>query len=222
MLTRAQEKLIRSLHTKKGRDVSGLCLVEGEKAIEAAGSAVVFTFGSKDTPNFHRLVTTETPQPRAAVARIPVWSDSDITARDIIVVLDGVQDPGNVGAIQRACLGFDASLVLVDAADPTSPKVVRSSAGSIFSVPWQSLSRVRATDAIRGYGRPVYRLEKRKGARAFQAAQVEKPCVCIAGSEGSGIQLAVPGTSLFLPHSKSLESLNVGHALSIFLFCIRQ
>jgi len=99
MLSNAQEKLIRSLHRKKGREESGQCLVEGAKVIEAAGEAVDFTFTAEDTSEYAKLVTTETPQEVAAVARVPKWSDAEVADSPTLVVLDGVQDPGNVGAV---------------------------------------------------------------------------------------------------------------------------
>lgn len=217
MLTREQEKLIRSLATKKGRESSGLCLVEGKKAIETAGDAMVYTFGSKDTSRFGDLVTTETPQERAGVARIPQSSVRDITSRDVIVVLDGVQDPGNVGSILRLCLGFDASLVLIESADVTSPKVIRASVGTLFAVPWIRVERKDAPAALRALDRPVYRLEKIPDAKKFDAKKIKRPCLLIAGSEGGGIQLKIIGESIAVSHNTQLESLNVGHALAIVL-----
>lgn len=214
MLTKKQEKLILSLHTKKGRLASGLCLVEGKKNIDAAGKSIEFIFTEKDTNNFKKLVSTETPQPIAALARIPRPTMKDIIARPIIVLLDGVQDPGNVGAIIRLCLGFNASLLLVDSADPTSPKVIRSSAGAVFSVPWQTIPRTHAEDALFMLNRPVYRLEKSKKS---DATITDEKIVLIAGSEGRGILLPTKGKSFSIQHNSKLESLNVGHALAIVL-----
>ncbi|MDP2656554.1 MAG: RNA methyltransferase [bacterium] len=220
MLTKNQEKLIASLQTQKGRELEGLCLVEGKKVIETAGKAVLFTFTSKDTKQFKKLVTTETPQDLAGVATIPTWTIKDITKSSTIVVLDGIQDPGNVGSILRLCLGFDASLVLIESADITSPKVVRASAGTMFSVPWIECARKGADELIHKINRPVYRLEARKGATVVSNESIKKlenKVIIIAGSEGSGITLPVAGTSLRIPHDADLESLNVGHSLAILL-----
>ncbi len=221
MLTKEQEKLIRSLDTKKGRESSNLCLVEGKKAIETAGSAVVLVFEPKDTKHFSKLVTTQTPQAQAALARIPQWNISDITDRNVIVVLDGVQDPGNVGSILRLCLGYNASLVLIESADVTSSKVIRSSAGTLFQVPWIRVVRESALDTLMAFGRQIYRLEKVVGAKRFDAKNMKLPCCIIVGSEGTGIQLPITGHSLAISHNEKLESLNVGHALAIVLFSIK-
>lgn len=222
MLTREQEKLIRSLATKKGRELSGRCLVEGKKAIETAGSAVEYIFTSKNTPRFSQLVTTDTPQTEAAVALIPRWSISDISTRDVIVVLDGVQDPGNVGSILRLCLGYNASLILIESADITNSKVIRSSVGSFFQVPWIRIRRTDAMDVLMKFDRKVYRLEKIPGAKKIDSEKMKRPCLVILGSEGSGIQLTIAGRSVFIPHNTKLESLNVGHALAIFLYVISE
>ena len=217
MLSRAQEKLIRSLHTKKGRRETGLCLVEGRKPIETAGDALEFTFGRKDTAQFEKLATTDTPQELAGVAKIPSWSVEEVERSRTIVVLDGVQDPGNVGAILRLCLGFDASLILIESADPASPKVVRSSVGAMFHVPWIQATRTSAPDLLGSIDRPVFRLEKRKNASDLAAFASTGRAVLIAGSEGSGITLPTKGASIAIRHDKALESLNVGHALAVAL-----
>ncbi len=222
MLSKAQEKLILSLRTKKGRDAHGRCLVEGENVIAAAGDAVEFTFTPADTDRFDDLVTTETPQAMAGVARIPAWTLHDVWSRTTIVVLDGVQDPGNVGAIIRLCQGFNAALLLVDSADPTASKVVRSSAGALFSVPWVRVARQDAKDIVLSLRKPVYRLERDKdvgdavGPSPFLTAPAEQ-AILIAGSEGNGITLDISGSGVSIMHDPALESLNVGNALAIVL-----
>jgi TrmH family RNA methyltransferase len=221
MLTKAQEKLIRSLQTKKGRDETGLCLVEGEKVVEAARKYIDFEFAEEDSKDFKKLVTTVTPQMKAAVARIPTSVAEDVLARPFVVVLDGVQDPGNVGAILRLCLGFDAGLFLVDSADPANSKVIRSSAGAMFQVPWQRIKQNELYDIFQRANRPIYRLEKRKGSRPLSKIEFQKPLFLIAGSEGRGITLDVTGTSITVEHDKKLESLNVGHAIAIALHAFR-
>jgi len=219
MLTKADEKLIRSLHTNKGRSESGFCLVEGKKNVAEARGFVEFTFTPADSRIFDRLVETVTPQSIAAVAKIPQWKSNNLEERACIVVLDGVQDPGNVGTILRLCLAFKASLLLIESADPSSPKVIRSSAGAFFRVPWLEVTRAEAEEAIVSFNRPIYRLEKNNtSSKGMKKMLNEKKVVLIAGSEGQGIKLGLEGTSLEIPHEESLESLNVAAALAISLF----
>lgn len=218
MLSNTQIKTIKSLHAKKGREKTGLCLVEGEKVIQLAGDAIDFTFTANDMDNFSELVTTETPQTIAAVARIPQWELSDIITGHTIVVLDGVQDPGNVGAILRLCLGFNATLLLIESADVTNPKVIRSSVGALFQVPWLTIPRTEAVATIQNMNLPIFRLEKTPTAESIEVVQSNESCIIVAGSEGSGIQLDIPGQSAMIHHSEILESLNVTHALAIALY----
>ncbi|MBT4722941.1 RNA methyltransferase [Candidatus Falkowbacteria bacterium] len=214
MLTKAQEKLIKSLHTKKGRQKAGLCLVEGKKNIELAGDLIEYKFTKEDSSEFDKLVTTETPQEIAGVAKIPEFTLEDIKKHDTVVVLDNIQDPGNVGTISRLCLGFDASLLLINSVDPTSPKVIRSSAGAVFQVPWMKTTE----KTLQNFKRKTYRLEKRTGAKALTSkSKLNQKCIIIAGNEGQGIKLDVKGDSIFINHNKKLESLNVASALSIIL-----
>ena len=219
MLTNAQEKLIKSLQTKKGRQESGFCLVEGEKNIAMiAKKDIQFIFKPEDTKNFNKLVTTETPQSIAVVAKIPGYSIEDVKKMKTIVVLDNVQDPGNVGTILRLCLGFNAGLILVESVDPTSPKVIRASAGAIFLTPWIKALKHESIKTLEQIQRPVYRLENKKGAKEF--TKITEPCIIIAGSEGQGIQLPIQGRSIFIKHSSELESLNVAQAVTIVLYQI--
>lgn len=222
MLSTRQEKLIRSLLTKKGRTESGFCLVEGKKNIKEAGEFIEFTFTEQEAKHFSKLVSTVTPQSVAAVARIPTWNDEAIMSSRHIVVLDGVQDPGNVGTILRLCLGFEASLVLIESADPTNPKVVRASAGAFFQVPWVEVSRAQAVKKIISFKRPVVRLENKGNSKVMilnqaNSKKLPKKLILIAGSEGKGILLKIAGTSLAIQHNQKLESLNVASALAIIL-----
>ncbi len=217
-LSTAQEKLINSLHTKKGREKSGLCLLEGRKVIETAGDAVEFTFSREFTHHYDLLMTTDTPQDHAAVARIPQWTTKDVEVPSILVVLDGVQDPGNVGSIFRLCLGFDASLLLIESVDVSNPKVVRSSVGALFHVPWATMTRSEAEMYLSTLHRPVFRLELTNGqSEQLDAVPVKESIVLIAGSEGNGIFIKTAGTSIAIDHNNKLESLNVAHALAIAL-----
>jgi RNA methyltransferase, TrmH family len=220
MITRAQEKFIRALHTKKGRREHGFTLVEGKKPLEAAGKAVEWRFTEADTPQFATLLTTETPQEIAGVAKIPQWTTEDIAKQPVIIVLDGVQDPGNVGAILRLCAGFSASLIAVDSADISSPKVVRASVGMLFHVPWRIVSRNALEQTVQELARPVYRLEKKPDSIALGSTLIKTPCILIAGSEGGGIRTTIAGQSLEITHNSALESLNVTHALAITLWSI--
>lgn len=194
-----------------------MMIIEGEKFVRDAGGAIEFVFGPGDTDLWSQVISTETPQVRAAVVRVPEFSLDDVLARPNIIVLDGVQDPGNVGTIVRTCLAFNASLLLIESADVTSPKVVRSTAAAVLTVPWMVVARGEAIGVIERLGRPVYRLELGEGNIAPKNVPME-PAVFIAGSEGQGIKLPIAGVSVTIDHSPDLESLNVAQAVSIMLY----
>lgn len=217
MVTIAQEKLLTKLTTKKGRKEEKKFIIEGEKFVRDAGDLVEFVFTPSDTPKFEEYVSTETPQSYAAVARVPGWTMEDICSRKTVVVLDGVQDPGNVGTILRACLGFDASVLLVESAEVTSPKVVRASASAILRVPWMMIAREDAVEVILACHRPIFRLELREGAIELEKISRD-PIVLVSGNEGSGIALPLEGLSVKININPELESLNVGIATSLALY----
>jgi TrmH family RNA methyltransferase len=217
VLGKPQERILRELQTKKGREERGMFIIEGEKFVKDAGDLVEFTFGPKDTNQFREYVSTETPQTVAAVARIPKWTREDLQKYPTIVVLDGVQDPGNVGTILRACLGFRASLILIESADPTNPKTVRSSASAILRVPWVTVPRGEAEEYIVSLARPIYRLELTHHT-ILPKDIASGDVVLIAGSEGQGIRLDIEGTSVKIPQQRALESLNVAMAVGMVLY----
>ncbi len=217
MLSKSQQRLLLALQKRKERELKGMFILEGDKYVRDAGTMIEFSFGPRDTDIWREVISTEAPTNLAAVARVPAWTMDQIKAKDTIVVLDGVQDPGNVGTILRACLGFSASLLLVESAEVTNPKTVRSSAGALLRVPWKTVIRSEAEKVIQDLNRPVFRLELRKGA-VTPAEISKKPRVLIAGSEGKGIKLEVKGTSVAIDHSTELESLNVAVATSIVLY----
>lgn len=218
MLTKTHERLLRDLLTKKGRKERGMFVIEGRKFVNDAGPMVEFTFTPQDTNQFREYVTTITPQSLAAVARVPQWTLADVEKKSMIVVLDNVQDPGNVGTLLRACLGFKASLVLVESAEATNPKTVRASASAILRVPWVEMKKAEAEEWLQGLNdRTVYRLEKRPGAVAPSEMTADR-VVLIAGNEGSGIGLSVRGTSVAVPHEAALDSLNVAMAVTLVLY----
>ncbi len=219
MITKAQEKLIEELvSNKKTRRERGLFLIEGAKFVKDAKKYLEFSFTNKDTDHFRDLISTETPQSVAGVARIPEFTLENVAKCKVIVVLDNVQDPGNVGTILRACLAFDAGLILVESADPTNPKSVRASAAAILKTPWIEVGKFEVPDVLAGLERPIYKLELRDGALPIAKVKRE-PLVLIAGNEGRGVTLDIPDAlSTYIPQNVELESLNVAIATSIALY----
>lgn len=220
MLSQTQEKLIKSLQSNKGRAKANLWLVEGQKFLELAGPAIQLTFTATDTARFRQLTTTDSLPTIAAIARPPQFEADDIKKQKTILVLDNIQDPGNLGTIIRLAGAFDAGLILVNCVDPGNPKVIRSSAGAIFKTPWLALDWPVANKFIQELSRPIYRLENTSQAKAINLKNKTLPqeILLVVGSEGQGITLPINGQSLFIKHQPWIDSINVATAVAIALF----
>jgi TrmH family RNA methyltransferase len=152
-------KLVRKLHEKKWREKLGLFFVEGEDAIEAATAEPVdlLRAGEDVEPKLLAEVASAPHPPRVVGvyrrADLPAWED-----RDVALALWKLADPGNVGTLIRTADAFGAAVALSDGcADPTSPKALRASAGSIWRVPlgrWEDAGGTGVALVAHG-GRPL-------------------------------------------------------------------
>jgi TrmH family RNA methyltransferase len=140
-------KLVRKLHDKSWRDKLGLFFVEGEDAIEAATAKPVdlLRAGEDVDPKLLAEVASAPHPPRViGVYRrddLPAWDERPAT-----LALWKLADPGNVGTLIRTADAFGAAVALSEGcADPTSPKALRASAGSIWRVPLGSWDNVGGT-----------------------------------------------------------------------------
>ena len=130
-------KLVRKLHDKRWRDKLGLFFVEGEDAVAAATAEPVDLLRAGEDVEAALLAeVASAPHPPRVVG---VYRRSDLPAweeRDATLALWRLADPGNVGTLIRTADAFGAAVALSDGcADPTSPKALRASAGSIWRVP---------------------------------------------------------------------------------------
>jgi TrmH family RNA methyltransferase len=173
---------------------------------------------------FQGITSTETPQGVMALVRMPEWSvDQVFRGESLVVVLDGLQDPGNAGAIVRAAEAFGATglLFLKGSASPWNPKTLRASAGSLFRLPFVAgLDTGRAKTTLREHRVAVYAAmpytpERRQAA----AADFVRRCAIIVGSEGRGIskELYGLGEDVAIP-TTGVESLNAAVATSVLLY----
>lgn len=142
-----------------------------------------------------------------------------------IVILDRIQDPGNVGSILRssAAAGVQAVWCLSGTADPWSPKVLRSAMGAHFSLQIQDeMPNEAVLTAAHSAGLPL--LATRLGARSeslFAAAvSLAQPVAWIFGQEGSGVcaELSQQARAIQIPQHADVESLNVAAAAAVCLF----
>lgn len=133
-------------------------------------------------------------------------------------------DMGNLGTIARTMIGFgfDQLAVIRPAADLFDPKVVRASMGAIFQISFEYFDTFEAYQEA--YPRAVYALMT-DGAVSVREVRFEPPCTLVFGNESSGLaeSFRQVGTSVSIPHSDRVDSLNLSVAVGIALYeCSRQ
>jgi RNA methyltransferase, TrmH family len=174
---------------------------------------------------FAGIVPSEAPQGVAALVRWKDFSLDDVLAKSQagpILVVAGVQDPGNLGTILRSAEAFGAGGVVLGegTVSPFNPKVVRASAGSVFRLP---LARAKLPDAIGRLKALGLRLVATASHTATQVdqASLSGPLAIFVGSEGAGLSrdlIKAMDEVIAIPQAPQVESLNVGVAASIVLY----
>lgn len=170
-------------------------------------------------PLFREVGVVEHPSGIMALVRMPAQAGTpDLTADT--VVLDGIQDPGNVGTLLRtaAAAGFRQVLLAADCAAAWSPKVLRAGQGAHFVLNmFEDADLPAFLDAYAGTA-AVTCLE---GAQSLFEARWNGPLAWVFGSEGQGVRpevLAAAGLRIRIPMPGQVESLNVGAAAAVCLF----
>ncbi|MDX9714635.1 MAG: RNA methyltransferase [Dissulfurispiraceae bacterium] len=170
-----------------------------------------------------------TSQGVAAVVDMPAISLAGITlsALPLIVVCDGLQDPGNLGTIIRTAdaAGADAVVLLSGCCNPYNPKSVRSTAGSIFNIQVVSSSVSEFIDYALSGGISICCSSARGSMSVFEA-DLLKPLAMVFGSEAHGIDesiVSAAGFSVAIPMQGGTESLNVASSAAVCLYeAVRQ
>lgn len=140
-----------------------------------------------------------------------------------VIILDGVQDPGNVGTIIRAAAWFGAGRVVLGAgsADPYAPKTIRATQGEIFSLRCELVKELApAIVALKKTGYKIFTTTLETPACSIYEERFDGKCAVVLGSEAHGISgdvLALSDESLIIPRVGSGESLNVAMSAVIIL-----
>jgi TrmH family RNA methyltransferase len=175
---------------------------------------------------FRGISATETSQGVMALVRPPAWTlDQLFRGRSLVVILDGLQDPGNAGTIVRASEAFGATgvLFLKGAVNPYNPKCLRASAGSIFRMPLvASMDERLLTAAAEQRKLEMFALAPR-GALELGECNFSRKCAIIVGSEGRGVsdRLRRKAIDVRIP-TVGVESLNAALAAGIALYVARK
>lgn len=166
---------------------------------------------------FARIADTKTPQGILALFPIPWAPLEKIIGHEKIIILDGLQDPGNVGTIIRTAeaFGFQAVAVTEETASPFSAKAVRSSMGSSLGV---DIAKITKADAA-GLPHRIVSLAP-SGSSELTGDLFDGKCAICLGREGSGVSpeiLAVSHATVSIPMKGDVESLNVSVAAGIVM-----
>ncbi len=252
MLSKNRRQLIERLKTRKGRPREGLVLVEGVRAsaeVLAAGADMRFVIRSPrlldteagrtlastlagrgpeteevDDADLAALSDTEHPQGILCVCTEPGLDLAQLgTSPATVLLLDALQDPGNLGTLIRAAraFGVDAVIVLDCSVDPWNPKAVRAAAGASFHVqiaraPWTEASRWLEEKGIEV-------LAADPAGDDVRSLQLGGSWALAVGNEGAGLRAEIVAAStkrVAIPMPGKAESLNAGVAGSILLYSL--
>ncbi len=238
-------KWYEKLTTGKGRQEESVFLIEGDRTIgqivkrHPEAIVEIVAVGEslpayKDYPvryvtesQFKKICLTKTPQGLLAVVRLPEDTYSAALPRDAggrVLLLEDVQDPGNVGSLIRSATAFKYSGVVMSdkCADPFSPKCVQSTAGTVLSL-WirRSATYLKAVDELKNQEYMVVSTALNGSDSPSVLAGLDK-IVLALGNEASGLSDAVVGMSDYcckIPiASESAESLNVAACGAICMY----
>ena len=228
-LSKSQIKWVRSLQQKKNRDAEGVFMAEGKKCVEELRSAfelvLLVTPDNATEAEIAQMSNLRTPQGVIGVFRR--GERQKARGKELVVALDGVQDPGNLGTIIRTCDWFGVHDIYCskDTADCYNPKVVQATMGALARVRVHYLDLEPWLQEVQAAGLPLYGtlLEGRNMYEAGAIADKGRG-VIIMGNEGNGISpmirelithpIRIPS---YPADAETSESLNVGIATAIVL-----
>ena len=235
------QQLRRLLSSRKEREQTGLFVSDGTKLLQEAirwwpGLETVFLTEDVDmqlpdsvekvmvAPEIMEYVSPmQSPQGALFVCRLP--QKQEFCPQKGMILLDGIQDPGNVGTILRTADALDVPVALLEGcADPYSHKVVRSSMGAVFRTPPVQTTWETASAAFEKTGIPVAVTALTDTALDIRTAALPEMAVVI-GSEGQGVRqqiLEKANHQLIIPMNPNCESLNAAVAAAIVMWQMKQ
>ncbi len=232
-------KSVRALALGKERRAQGLHVIEGEKLVSEALASNLpvaslfieegFRFAVPDGVTAYTvsrsvleaITDSRTPQGIAATVHTPDTAPPAAYPDGLFVLLDGVQDPGNVGAIIRSADAFGAKAILLsgDCADAYAPKSLRAAMGSTYHLPVYQCEAAAALDALLSQGFTCI-CGHLRGSETLPT--LKKRTVLVIGSEGNGVSEAVATRCVRyrLPMPGRAESLNASVAAGVLLYIL--
>lgn len=235
------QQLRRLLNSRREREQAGLFVADGVKLLEEAVrwyphlQTVVLTDDVQVSlpeavevlrvpPEIMVYVSPmESPQGVLFVCRMP--QPEPFEAKKGMLLLDGIQDPGNLGTILRTADALEVPVVLMEGcADPYGHKVVRASMGAVFRCPVVRADWKCVQDACREAGVPIGVTALSDKARDIRSCDLSAMAVVI-GSEGQGVRREIldsAGEELIIPMNPRCESLNAAVAATIVMWQMKR
>lgn len=236
MITSVQNETIKEIikfKQKKYRDEMNMFIVEGFHLVDEARKAncimkIITTLEEQYAEEtiyvshqvMKKIAFTKTPQPIMAICSKPQKNQIRMDGRRYLL-LDRVQDPGNVGTMIRTALalGYDQIIMSEDCVDLYNDKVVRSTQGALFQMDICIMNLVEAIQSLKKFGVETY------GTCLYRAQSIEtyaakEKMAFVMGNEGQGICdeiLDLCDYRLYIP-IQSIESLNVAIAAAITMY----
>ena len=229
------------LSSRKEREKTGLFVADGTKLLAEAVrywpglDTVILSDGVEaELPENVRVVRVpedvmasispmETPQGALFLCRLP--EKTTFTPKKGMLLLDGIQDPGNLGTILRTADALEIPVALLEGcADPYSHKVVRASMGAVFRSPVMQITWQQVKDTCREHRIPVAVTALSDRAEDLRRADLKDMAVVI-GSEGQGVRREIlenADAELIIPMNPRCESLNAAIASAIVMWQMKQ
>ena len=231
------QQVRRLLSSRREREQAGLFVADGTKLLAEAVrwwpglETVILSEGVEaDIPAGTEVIRVpgeimeyispmQTPQGALFLCRLP--EKTAFAAKPGMLLLDGIQDPGNMGTILRTADALEIPVVLLEGcADPYSHKVVRASMGAVFRTPVVQSAWKEVFNACRGEKIPLAVTALSDRAEDIRNAELKNMAVVI-GSEGQGVRreiLAAADRELIIPMNANCESLNAAVAATIVMW----
>ena len=173
---------------------------------------------------FDRMSQTQTPQGIMAVVRMKDSSISDmLTDNPLLILVENLQDPGNLGTILRTAEGAGVTGILMDreCVDIYNPKTIRSTMGSVYRMPFVYVEDLgKGIQDLKDKGITTYAAHL-EGKHSYDEEDLTNPCAFLIGNEGNGLRREIADMAdcyIKIPMLGQVESLNAAIASSVLMF----
>ncbi|MYL19990.1 RNA methyltransferase [Halobacillus litoralis] len=239
-LQNAKVKNWKKLHKRKYRNQTGTFLVEGFHLVEEVMKSgwtvkelivreetevtlpddIPYTIVSRDV--FAAVAETETPQ---GVAAVVAKEDYTFTLGSLTLMLDAVQDPGNIGTLIRTAdaAGFDQVIVGTGSVDIFNDKVIRASQGSLFHLPVLTGDLTDYVGGLKDQGVEIW-ASTLENAASYKDLPIPEKAALVVGNEGSGISeelVEAADQQVYIPIYGQAESLNAAIAGAVLMYHLK-